>query len=240
MRTQLIFISILLAIVASPTLAQAKTSKEENVGAGVGATVGALAGGPIGLILGAAAGAKIGDLFNNKGEQIALANQSAKVSQVKVTDLQNDRAELQRDNQELRGDIDRLQALARPELLSLMQAGIEMDLLFRTDEHVLADTTDTRLNQLAGSLAGMTDVQIQLDGFADERGDAAYNQQLSEKRVAYVKNLLLTNGVVATRINVAAHGESPATDSNVDSYALQRKVSLTLFIGEQNSFAATP
>ena len=86
----------------------------------------------------------------------------------------------------------------------------------------------------------MPEVNVQLDGFADERGDAAYNQHLSEKRVAHVKDVLVANGVPAARIKVAAHGESPAPDASVDSYALERKVSLTLFVEDQRSFAATP
>ena len=38
-------------------------------------------------------------------------------------------------------DLQRMQASSRPELLGLLQAGIEMDLLFRTDEHVLPPST---------------------------------------------------------------------------------------------------
>ena len=56
-----------------------------------------------------------------------------------------------------------------------MQAGIDMDLLFRTDEFALTDTTGDRCAQMAATLANMPSVSIQLDGFADERGDAAYN-----------------------------------------------------------------
>ena len=75
---------------------------------------------------------------------------------------------------------------------------------------------------------------------ADERGDETYNQALSAKRVEHVKALLVANGVPASRINVTAHGESPTADKTVDSFALQRKVSLTLYIDDQPSFAANP
>jgi outer membrane protein OmpA-like peptidoglycan-associated protein len=133
-----------------------------------------------------------------------------------------------------------MRAVARPELLALMQAGIEMDLLFRTDEHKLGNTTDSKLRQLATSLASLPDVYIQLDGFADERGDADYNQNLSARRAENVREILTSNGIAESRIKVAAHGESPAADDNIDSLALERKVSLTLFIDETPSFASNP
>ena len=79
----------------------------------------------------------------------------------------------------LNDEVTRLQEVAAPELLALMQAGIDMDLLFRTDEAALTDATSDRLQRLAGSLAGMPGVNIQLDGFADERGDETYNQALA-------------------------------------------------------------
>ena len=52
--------------------------------------------------------------------------------------------------------------------------------------------------------------------------------------------IVMQNGVQQSRIKVTAHGESPATDSNIDSYALERKVSLTLYVEDTKSFAATP
>lgn len=240
MRNQFIAISALVAFVATPVMAKERASKEESVGVGVGATIGVVAGGPVGLILGAAMGAKLGDTFFAKDQELAEMTQSVKASENRVAQLQEERTALQRNVDTLGNDIDRLQSIARPELLRLMQAGIEMDLLFRTDEYTLADTTGSRLQQLAASLAAMPDVYIQLDGFADERGEAAYNQALSEKRVAYVKTVLEASGVPGSRIKVAAHGESPAADSNIDSYALERKVSLTMYVDDQNSFAATP
>jgi outer membrane protein OmpA-like peptidoglycan-associated protein len=129
---------------------------------------------------------------------------------------------------------------AQPELRALLQAGIAMDLLFRTDEHTLADTSGIRLAELGASLASKPKIRVQLDGFADERGDAEYNYALSEKRVQFVRDQLIGSGVDASRINVSAHGEVPAQDATTDSFALERKVSLTMFIDETPSFASNP
>ena len=86
----------------------------------------------------------------------------------------------------------------------------------------------------------MPDVFVKLDGFADERGNAEYNQKLSARRAAHVRDILVSNGVEESRIKLAAHGESPAIDDNIDSFAFERKVSLTLFVEESPSFASNP
>ena len=72
----------------------------------------------------------------------------------------------------------------------------------------------------------MPDIHIQLDGFADERGDDAYNQQLSERRVQFIRDQFVAAGVHPDRIDVNAHGESAAQDETLDSYALERRVSV--------------
>jgi outer membrane protein OmpA-like peptidoglycan-associated protein len=223
-------VSVLFAV---PSQAAQKGSKEETIGIGSGSLVGAIVGGPVGLIVGAAVGAKIGDSFHKKNERIENLQDTVVSSNDTVGRLEGD-------VDTLNSEIDRLQNVARPELVSLLQAGIAMDLLFRTDESVLADTTGDRLTQLAGTLASMSDIHIQLDGFADERGDAAYNQGLSERRVQFIRDQFVAAGVHPGRINVSAHGESAAEDENLDSYALERRVSVTLFIDSTPSLAANP
>ena len=231
MRNTPIAIIASVAVLCAGPAAAAAASKEENIGVGSGALIGAAAGGPVGFVIGAAIGAKIGDTMHRKNEQIAQLEGSVDSSTATV-------ARLGRDIDALGGEVERLRDLARPELVSLMQAGIAMDLLFRTDESVLADTTGVRLNRLASTLAGMGDIHIRLDGFADERGDDDYNQALSEKRVRFVRDRFVSAGVNPDRISIAAHGESAAQDETLDSYALERRVSVKLFIDESPSVAS--
>ena len=232
MRNKIILAGLIASLTAVPAFAEGG-SKEEGIGVSLGATIGAFAGGPAGFIVGAALGAKLGDQMHQRDEEVDSLSASLQGSQNRVNELEGD-------VDTLAENLQRLQEESRPELLSLLQAGIEMDLLFRTDEHVLADTTGSRLQQLAASLATMPDVFVQLDGFADERGDAAYNQMLSDRRAAHVKDVLVANGIPAERISVKAHGESPAADDNVDSFAFERKVSLMLYIENSPSFASNP
>lgn len=231
--TAIITVAALAVLSCQPAQAASKASREENIGVGSGAVIGALAGGPVGFIVGAAVGAKIGDTMHQKNEQLDDLTASLQDSRRTVAALENN-------VDSLGGEIDRLQQLARPELVSLLQAGIQMDLLFRTDEFALADATGERLARLAGSLVTMPDLHIQLDGYADERGHEEYNDELSAKRVEFVRELFLQAGVHADRINAAAHGEAAAQDDSVDSLALERRVSVTLFIDEAPSLASNP
>ncbi len=240
MRNKILAIAILACLIATPALAEGTTSKRESIGLGVGGIIGAAAGGPVGFIVGAALGAKLGDEFHKKNTAVTTLSDSLVSSRKKITELEKSVDVLNSDIDSLGGDLQRMRAIARPELLTLMQAGIEMDLLFRTDEHVLGTTRDTKLRELAASLSTMPDIYIQLDGFADERGDADYNHRLSAERAEYVRDVLVSNGVAESRIKLAAHGESPAADDNLDSFALERKVSLTLFVEETPSLASNP
>ncbi|MBV8475304.1 MAG: OmpA family protein [Acidobacteria bacterium] len=55
-------------------------------------------------------------------------------------------------------------------------------------------------------LKGKPDAHLILEGHADRRGSAAYNQALSERRVERTKTFLVENGVPADHIDVKAMG----------------------------------
>lgn len=233
MRTTIALIALLSIAAMQPAAAAGKASKQESIGVGAGGVIGAFAGGPVGFIVGAAIGAKIGDTMHRKNERIDTLTASLDASSNTV-------AQLERDIDTLGARIDQLNELARPELIGMLEAGINMDLLFRTDEYALADTTGNRFATLATTVADMPELQIRLEGFADERGDAEYNLELSEKRVEFVRDLLVQAGVSGDNIKTRAHGESVAQDTTADSYALERRVSVKLFIDDTPSFASTP
>jgi len=227
MRNLVAIILIVAVATSSPAMA-ASASKQESAGVGAGVVIGALAGGPVGAIIGAAIGAKVGDTMHNKASTIDTLSGSLEVSRGEL-------ALLESDVDTLSAELARFEKIDRPQLINLMQAGIAMDLLFRTDEFVLANTTGSRLAELAGAVAQMKDIRVQLDGFADERGDSEYNLELSAKRVEFVREQLVAAGIDPSHIRVSAHGEAPAQDDSVDSYALERRVSLKIFIDGDSS-----
>lgn len=240
MRKTITAIMALSLVTMLPLAAQAAASKQERIGVGAGAIVGAAAGGPAGLIVGAALGAYLGDNMHQKDGDIETLSTELAASRSEVLRLEGDVGRMDRNIDALSAELQRLQSYSSQEIVSLLNAGIVMDLLFRTDEAVLADTTGSRLHQLATTLAAMPGIRVQLDGFADERGDEQYNQRLSEQRVKFIRDQLVSAGVDATRITAVAHGESPAQDDTFDSYALERRVSLKLYSDDVTSFAANP
>ena len=154
MRISHLFIGCLSVLaVGTATAAEGGASREENIGVGTGVVIGALAGGPVGAFVGAAIGARLGDSFSEKSARIDLLDAEVERGRQNIVRLEGDVRRLGRDKAELDRDVRRLQAMNRPELVNLLQAGIEMDLLFRTDEHVLADETGSRLGTMAATVA---------------------------------------------------------------------------------------
>ncbi len=240
MRKLVTVISLAALASVSQVEAAEPASKEELVGVSSGAIIGAVAGGPFGFVVGAAIGARLGDSMHDKNQDIDGLRSSLDARDTEVRRLQAEVRGARKNNDALGDEVRRLRSLAQPELVDLMQAGIAMDLLFRTDEAVLSDTTGARLAELGAALASMPNVQIQLDGFADERGDDEYNLALSGQRVDFVRDQLVQAGIPGDRISTRAHGESVAQDANIDSLALERRVTLKLFLSENEAVASTP
>ena len=63
------------------------------------------------------------------------------------------------------------------------------------------------LNLQAEWLGIYTDVNVVIEGHADERGTRAYNQGLGSRRGNSVKTYLLERGIDASRIKVVSYGE---------------------------------
>ena len=59
-------------------------------------------------------------------------------------------------------------------------------------------------------------------------------------RASYVRDLLVANGVEDSRITVNARGESEAKEKSADSFALERRVSLTIYVDGIETVASTP
>ena len=75
---------------------------------------------------------------------------------------------------------------------------------------------------------GETVNSVIVEGHTDDRGDAAYNQHLSEQRAQAVKAELVAQGVDASIIKTVGFGESkPVADNNTrDGRAQNRRVAI--------------
>jgi hypothetical protein len=71
-------------------------------------------------------------------------------------------------------------------------------------------------------------VQLRLEGHADERGSREYNIGLGERRAQAVRRVLMLQGAAQTQITTVSYGEErPAqTGTDEESWRLNRRVEL--------------
>ena len=77
-------------------------------------------------------------------------------------------------------------------------------------------------------LGANTDLQIRLEGHADERGSREYNIGLGEKRAQAVRQILLLQGAATAQTSTVSYGEErpAALGSDDESMSLNRRVEL--------------
>ena len=85
------------------------------------------------------------------------------------------------------------------------------------------------LDDVAASLKDWPEVRVEVGGHTDYMGDDAYNQRLSERRAAAVRDYLISKGVAADRLTAKGYGESqPVSDNGTaEGRAKNRRVELT-------------
>jgi len=185
---------------------------------------GAAAGGPLGAMAGVIAGVWLGEKVEEAGRVDAVKEQLA--------DANNHATKLS-------------QQLAQAEIpvQPYEQVALErlyLELLFKTGDSQLTASGQERIANLASLLLKHPEVHIRLDGHTDPRGNADYNQTLSENRVQTIVELLVANGIANDRIVTNSHGadQSSAVTGDYDGYALERVVKIQLSKGGvQDSYA---
>ena len=203
-----------------------RSTKLENIGLGSGAVIGAAAGGPVGMLLGAAAGIWLGDRFDEE--------QSARIEfEQRWTNAREQVADLNGLIESSDRQIAMLETRNRQDARVMREAigeAVDVHVLFKTDETGVADETQDRLSRLAKLLARMEGMSIRVGGYADARGVAEHNAQLSAQRAASVRDTLIRAGIPAARISVEAYGEqfASADEKDLDALAFDRRVQLTL------------
>lgn len=101
--------------------------------------------------------------------------------------------------------------------------GIQLhDVEFAFDRADLRTDTTDALDQVAAQLAGCPEVTINVEGHTDSRGPVSYNQKLSERRAASVRDYLVKKGVDGGRLKAAGAGENNPLDSSSTKEGFQR------------------
>lgn len=113
------------------------------------------------------------------------------------------------------------------------------EVLFATASDRLRPGAIEKLRPLAAYLSEQRGVRIAIDGHTDSRGSAAYNQDLSERRAAAVRDAFAQMGVTRARFQVAGHGESQPVATNATAAGMRqnRRVEVTLLGRRATEFA---
>lgn len=200
--------------------------KHERIGLASGAMIGGLAGGPLGAVFGAALGGWLGDAYDTQGQERDAYERRWQEAQEAVAGLNGLVEGNEQQLRRLTSEYQRETAAMRDRV----REALDVQVLFKTGASELAEDTSERLTRLAELVAGMDGMLLRIEGHADARGAAEFNEQLSAQRAASVRDILLSAGVPAGRIVTEAVGEreAQATDQDIDGMALDRRVQLTL------------
>ena len=101
---------------------------------------------------------------------------------------------------------------------------------FDFDQSTIRPDAAVILDEAARILKGRDDVQVAVAGHTDWTGTDDYNQGLSERRAASVRDYLVGQGVAAGRLSTRGYGESQPVASNEtrEGRALNRRVELNV------------
>jgi len=102
--------------------------------------------------------------------------------------------------------------------------------LFETNSFNLKPEAKQKLDAYADYMKKHPDVKVKITGYTDDRGAAAYNQKLSEKRAKAVKQYLESQGIDANRVAAEGKGEAnPVADNGTaEGRAKNRRVELEI------------
>jgi peptidoglycan-associated lipoprotein len=97
--------------------------------------------------------------------------------------------------------------------------GVPDRVFFATNETVLTTASRETLRKQATWLRKNSDVNVVLEGHADERGTREYNLALGERRANSAKDYLMTYGISSNRISVISYGKERPVDAGSNPLA---------------------
>jgi len=104
---------------------------------------------------------------------------------------------------------------------------VSYGIYFDVNKDVVKSESYGTLKEIAKVLTDNPDIKIKIVGYTDSDGDDKYNLDLSKRRAAAVKNVLVSEfGIDASRIETDGKGETEpvAKNDSVINKALNRRV----------------
>ncbi len=110
---------------------------------------------------------------------------------------------------------------------------------FLEDKSTLTPEGQETLRRQATWLKKYSDVMIQVEGHADERGTREYNISLSARRATATRQFLVAQGIDASRISTIAYGkERPVALCDAEQCWSQNRRAVTVItVGRQDELA---
>ena len=97
--------------------------------------------------------------------------------------------------------------------------GVPDRVFFATNESILTTASRETLRAQAAWLRKNPNINVVLEGHADERGTREYNLALGERRANAAKDYLMTYGISSDRITVLSYGKERPVDSGSNPLA---------------------
>lgn len=104
------------------------------------------------------------------------------------------------------------------------------NVFFDVDKYELKEKSFTELEKIVRFLTENPQINIEIGGHTDNTGNAAYNQQLSEKRAKSVYNYIIAKGISAKRLIASGFGSVKPVASNETDFGRQqnRRIEFTI------------
>ena len=99
------------------------------------------------------------------------------------------------------------------ETVKFLASGVPDRVFFATNKSSLTTASRATLRKQATFLRKNKNLNVTIEGHADERGTREYNLALGERRANAAKDYLMTYGVSSDRIKVLSYGKERPVDS---------------------------
>ena len=105
------------------------------------------------------------------------------------------------------------------ETVEYLAAGVPDRVFFATNKSSLTTASRATLRKQATFLRKNKNLNVVIEGHADERGTREYNLALGERRANAAKDYLMTYGISSNRISVLSYGKERPVDSGSNPLA---------------------
>ena len=130
--------------------------------------------------------------------------------------------------------------VATPEHVTQMRANFER-VFFDYDSSTLGGETKTALDDNVKIMLEHSDVKVEVQGHADERGTTDYNIALGQRRAQSVVDYMQAKGVAGSRVKVVSYGEEKplVSGTSEQAWSQNRRAEFVILYGGDGSVTGT-